>query len=105
MITISHNNSISDEIIKDIARQFNISVNSATKIIEDYFKAIESDLINKGKTSIPHIGSFKKKHKQSRTIYNVGKGEYETSPSHYGVKFTPKKSLIKLMNERNDSIQ
>lgn len=82
-----------------------MSVNFANKLIDSYLKAIETNIISGDRVTIPYIGSFKRTIRSSKKFRNISTGEHQVSPSHYGVKFTPKKSLIKLMNERNDIFQ
>jgi nucleoid DNA-binding protein len=101
VIIISHN-SKHDDLIKGIAQNNNIPISQVSRIISEYLKNTSNDITDGEITTIPHIGTFQKQEIKPRRFYNLNTGEYQTSSGYYGVKFTPKKNLLKIMNERNE---
>ncbi|WP_375318104.1 HU family DNA-binding protein [Spiroplasma endosymbiont of Virgichneumon dumeticola] len=92
------------DIIKLIAKKCNITIISATLIIDAFFDEVKSEIANGGKINIPKFGIFESILRSSRTVRNPQTGETITINASKAPKFKASSEFKKHANKEETNI-
>ncbi len=99
---ITNNNYTREEISETLHTEFGLTKKDCNMFVNDILEIIIEGLQKNGFVKIHNFGSFKVKRKKSRLGRNPKTKENVTIKERNVITFKPSKSVLKLINSKND---